>query len=99
MTMTRASVLSLRSVDAVGSCTWRWLSESVPLKIVWKSPVPSRTASLEALRALLAQPVLHRGQHHQRDGAERDRARGEQGEQQPPAQAGRQPPSHGSRKR
>ena len=60
---------------------------------------PLADGVLEVLRALLAEPVLHRRQDHQRDGAERHGARGEQREQQPPAQAARQPPSHGSRKR
>jgi hypothetical protein len=55
--------------------------------------------SLEVFDALVPQPVLHRRQHHQGDRAERDRAGGHERQQQPPAQARRQPPSHDSRKR
>jgi hypothetical protein len=53
----------------------------------------------ETFDALLAQPVLQRRQHNERRDAERDRARGQQREQQPPAQACRQPSPHDSRKR
>jgi hypothetical protein len=49
---------------------------------------------LHRLDRLVAQPVLERRQHDERGHAERHHARGEQGEQQPEAQARREPPPH-----